>query len=273
MDLGLRDACVVVAGASRGIGRGIAKRFAEEGARLALIARNEKGLEKTAAQCQELGCREVIIAPADMSDSQAVEVAFARIRAAWSSVNVLINNAANSVGTHGTFEALSSEAPYLETYNRVTLGYVRTTRAALPLLKAAEWSRIVNLGTSGSGTGSPNLHVYLMAKNAVISMSRSQAREFAPFGISVNVLSPGGIMVEGGNWGAVMNGYFAQHDLDPSNPYHAVELSSRQFGGPKPWMDRYGLIDEYAHVAAFLGSRVNSYMTGQNVVVQGGAND
>ncbi len=273
MDLQLQDARVVVAGASRGIGRGIAKRFASEGARLALIARNEKGLEKTAAQCRELGCREVIIAQADLANSEAVESAFLWIRQAWSSVNVLINNAANSVGTHGSFEALANEALYLETYNRVTLGYVRTTRAALPLLKAADWGRIVNLGTSGSGTASPNLHVYLMAKNAVISMSRSQAREFAPFGISVNVLSPGGIMVEGGNWGEVMNGYFAEHSLDPSNPQHAVELSTRQFGGPKPWMDRYGLIEEYANVIAFLGSKTNSYMTGQNIVVQGGAND
>ncbi len=273
MDLGLQDARVVIVGASRGIGRGIAKRFAREGACLALIARNEKGLEKTAAQCRELGCREVIIARADISSSQEVATAFLRIKQAWPSINVLVNNAANSVGTHGTFESLSTDTPYAETYNRIALGYVRTTREALPLLKAAEWGRIVNLGTSGTSSGSPNLHVYLMAKNAVISMSRAQAREFAPFGISVNVLSPGGIMVEGGNWGEVMNGYYAKHGLDPANPYHAVELSSRQFGGPKPWMDRYGLIDEYANVVAFLGSRTNSYMTGQNVVVQGGAND
>lgn len=273
MDLGLQDAHVVVVGASRGIGRGIAKHFAKEGARLALIARNEKGLDKTAAQCRELGCPEVITAQADISSSEQINAAFARIRQAWSFINVLVNNAANSVGTHGNFEALSDEAMYVETFNRVTLGYVRTTRAALPLLKAAEWGRIVNLGTSGTGAGSPNLHVYLMAKNAVISMSRSQAREFAPLGISVNVLSPGGIMVEGGNWGEVMNGYYAKHGLDPSNPYHAVELSSRQFDGPKPWMNRYGLIEEYANVVTFLGSKTNSYMTGQNVVVQGGAND
>jgi 3-oxoacyl-[acyl-carrier protein] reductase len=273
MDLGLQDARVVVVGASRGIGRGIAKRFAKEGARLALIARNEKGLEKTAAQCRDLGGSEIILARADMSSSDEINAAFARIAKEWSSINVLINNAANSVGTHGTFEALSDEAMYLETYNRVTLGYVRTTRAALPLLKAAEWGRIVNLGTSGTGSGSPNLHVYLMAKNAVVSMSRSQAREFAPFGISVNVLSPGGIMVEGGNWGEVMNGYYAQYGLDPTNPCDAVELSSRHFGGSKPWMNRYGLIEEYADVVTFLGSKTNGYMTGQNVVVQGGAND
>jgi 3-oxoacyl-[acyl-carrier protein] reductase len=273
MDLGLKNARVVVVGASRGIGRGIAKRFAREGALLALVARNEKGLEKTAAQCRELGCPEVVLAQADMSSGDQVHHAFARIGTAWSSINVLVNNAANSVGTHGSFEALTDESQYLEAYNRITLGYIRTMRAALPLLKAAEWGRIINLGTSGTSAGTPNLHVYLMAKNAVISASRSLARELAPHGISVNVLSPGGIMVESGNWGEVMNGYYAKHGLDPTNPYDAVELSTRQFGGPKPWMNRYGLIDEYADVAAFLGSKVNSYMTGQNIVVQGGAND
>ncbi len=273
MDLGLQNARVVIVGASRGIGRGIARRFAKEGANVAIIARNQRGLEKTAAQCRELGCSEVLTATADISSAEQVSAAFAKISQEWPWVNVLINNAANSVGTHGSFETLTDESMYLETYNRVTLGYVRTTRAALPLLKAAEWGRIINLGTSGTNTGSPNLHVYLMAKNAVISMSRSLARELAPLGISVNVLSPGGIMVEGGNWGEVMNGYYAKHGLDPANPYDAVELSSRQFGGPKPWLNRYGLIEEYAQVAAFLGSKSNSYMTGQNIVVQGGAND
>ncbi|WP_375397474.1 SDR family NAD(P)-dependent oxidoreductase [uncultured Sphingomonas sp.] len=272
MDLGLRDAHVVVVGASRGLGRGIARAFAREGARLALIARSRKGLEKTAAQCRELGAPEVLLAEADMSSREAVDAAFAEIGKSWSTINVLINNAANSIGTHGPSEKFADETMYADAYNVITLGYVRTTRAALPFMKAADWARIVNVSTASSGGSSPVLHIYNMSKTAVVSLSKAQAREFAPYGISVNIFSPAGIMVEGGNWGEVMNGYFEKHGLDPTNPYDAVELSVRQFGGTKPWMDRYGLIAEYADAITFLGSRTNSYMTGHDMVVHGGGN-
>jgi 3-oxoacyl-[acyl-carrier protein] reductase len=270
VDLGLNGAHVVIVGASRGIGRGMARRFAEEGAQLALIARNLKGLEKTAEQCRALGCGQVICAEANMESKDAVDAAFAEIGRHWGHVNVLVNNAANSVGTHGNFEKFADEALYESVFNRVTLGYVRTTRAALPLMKAAEWGRIVNVGSAGSADAAPMLHVYNMAKLALVSFNRATAREFAPLGISVNMLSPGGIMVENGNWGEVMNGYYAKLGLDPHSPSDAVELSTRMFGGPRPWMDRFGLIEEYATVTAFLGSRANSFMTGQDVAVQGG---
>lgn len=200
MDLGLKDAHVVLVGASRGIGRAAARKFAANGAKLALIARNLKGLEKTAAQCRELGSPEVLCFAADMVSSAQIDTAFTAIGDAWGSINVLINNAANSVGTHGTFEKFTDEAVYTEAYDRIALGYVRTTRAALPYTKKAEWGRIVNVSTTSTSSASPMLHVYNMTKAALVSMSHANAKEFAPFGILVNVLSPGSIMVEGGNW-------------------------------------------------------------------------
>lgn len=271
MDLGLKDANVVVVGASRGMGRGTARKFAGEGARLALIARSRKGLEKTAEQCRAAGAPEVIVLEADMSSTVAVDAAFAELGTSWSHINALVNNAANSIGTHGNFEKFADEEVYVEAFGRITLGYVRTTRAALPFLKQAEWARIVNISTASTNHPAPFLHVYNMTKSAVVSMSKANAQEFAPFGISVNVLSPAGIMVEGGNWGEVMNGYFAKAGLDPTDPTSPVKLAKIQFGGEATWMERYGLIDEYAAAIVFLASRANSYMTGANLNIDGGS--
>ena len=275
MDLGLKDAKVVLIGASRGIGRAAARCFAAEGARLALVARSLKGLEKTAGQCAEAGSPEVLTFAADMSSSEQIDAAFAAIGKQWKSVNVLVNNAANSIGTHGTFESFADEAVHSEAFNRITLGYVRTTRAALPLMKAAQWGRIVNISTTSTSGASPMLHIYNMTKAAVVSMSHANAKEFAPLGISVNVLSPGTIMVEGGNWGEVMNGYFKEAGLDPTNPYDVLKLGNLKFGGgggDTAWMGRAGLVDEYGKAITWLGSQANSYMTGANVNIDGGSN-
>jgi NAD(P)-dependent dehydrogenase (short-subunit alcohol dehydrogenase family) len=273
MDLGLSDARVVIVGASRGMGRAAARAFAAEGARLALLARNPKGLAKTAAQCEEAGSPEVMTLTCDITCSEQIDAAFAAIAERWSSINVLINNAANSIGTHGSFEHFADTAIYTEAHDRITLGYVRTTRAALPLLKQAGWGRIVNVSSASTPKATPVLHVYNMAKAAVVSLSQANAREFAPHGILVNVLSPGGIMVEGGNWGTVMNGYFERAGLDPNDPRDAFRIQKEIFGNSDSamaWVDRLGTLEEYGAAICWLGSKVNSYMTGANVFVNGG---
>lgn len=273
MDLGLKDAHVVVVGASRGLGRATARRYAAEGAKVALLARNVKGLEKTAAQCRDAGSPEVLTFGADMADSAAIDAAFEQISKAWGSVHVLVNNAANSLGTQGAFQAMKDEA-YMEAFNRITLGYARTVRSVLPLMKAAEWGRIVNISATSTHKATPNLHIFNMTKMAMVTMSHSLAKEFAELGILVNVVSPAGIMVEGGNWGEPINSKFAEAGLDPNNPYDAPKVMSAKSGSSSEgaWLERYGLVDEYASVIAFLGSKTNSYMTGVDLNVDGGSN-
>ncbi|QIG80652.1 SDR family NAD(P)-dependent oxidoreductase [Stakelama tenebrarum] len=273
MDLGLAGANVCIVGASRGIGKATAKRFAQEGANVALLARSEKSLEKSATACRELGSGEVLTSQCDMTDGDAVKAAFATIGEKFGSLNVLINNAANSVGTHGAFAKFDDEELYLEAYNRITLGYVRTTRAALPLLRKADWGRIVNVSSISTTKPQPMLHVYNMVKSALNSWSQAMARELGEDNILVNVMSPGAIMVESGNWGEIMNGYFEKYGLDPKSPQDAFKLSKLHFGAEDSvWTNRYGYTDEYARVLTFMGSKANSYMSGANINVDGGTN-
>lgn len=273
MDLGLKGAHVVLVGASRGIGRAAARKFAAEGAKLALLARNLKGLEKTAKQCRELGAAEVLCYSMDMVSGEQIADVFRQIGEHWGSINVLVNNAANSIGTHGGVEKFTDEDVYREAYDRIALGYVRTTRAALPWMKKAEWGRIVNVSSTSTSGASPMLHIYNMTKAAVNSISKAMAKEFSPFGISVNILSPGSIMVEGGNWGEVINSYFAKTGRDPTNAKDALLMQNEMFGdgkGDLVWLDRIGYVDEYGDAICWLGSKTNSYMTGANIVVDGG---
>ncbi len=80
-------------------------------------------------------------------------------------------------------------------------------------------------------------------------------------------------MVEGGNWGDVMNGYFEELGLDRNNPHDAVTLGKMKFGAEETvWMERYGWVDEYGQTITFLGSKANSFMTGANINVDGGSN-
>lgn len=117
------------------------------------------------------------------------------------------------------------------------------------------------------------LHIYNMTKLAVVSMSMSNAKEFAKYGITVNVLSPGSIMVEGGNWGEVINSYFTKTGLDPHDARDALKMQIEMFGnegGECVWLERIGYVDEYGAAICWLGSKTNSYMTGANVNISGG---
>lgn len=273
MDLGFKGANVCVVGASRGIGKATARCLAAEGANVALIARSEKSLAKAEADCKAAGDGKVLLLPCDMSAPDEVIAAFARLADEFGSLNCLINNAANSVGTHGSFEKFQDEEAYIAAYDRNTLGYVRTTRAALPLLRKAGWARIVNVSSMSTAKPQPQLHVFNMAKSALSSWSQALAKELGPENILVNVVSPGSVMVESGNWGGVMNGYFAKHGLDPKSPQDAMKLGKLQFGADESaWTERTGLADEYARVLTFVGSKANSYMTGANINVDGGYN-
>ena len=82
-------------------------------------------------------------------------------------------------------------------------------------------------------------------------------------------------MVEGGNWGEVINSYFAETGLDPNSAFDALKMQKIKFGGgdegTSAWMQRLGYVDEYGKAIAWLGSKANSYMTGSNVNIDGGS--
>ncbi|MBB4631986.1 SDR family NAD(P)-dependent oxidoreductase [Sphingosinicella soli] len=270
MDLGYAGAKSVVVGGSRGLGRAIAIALAREGSDVVVFGRNANGLDKTVEACRAEGV-DAFSLVVDMSENEGIDAAFREIGERWGHINVIINNAANSFGTQGQFETITDEV-WQEAFNRITIGYARTIRAGLPWMRKADWARVVNLATASTRLFMSKVGVYNVTKSAVTALSKHLALDLAPEGILVNTLSPGGIMVSGGNWGPLINKGFEDAGLDSANPYHATQVMESLFGNEPSRLGRHGKIEEYVAVLLFVASRANGYMTGADINVDGGTN-
>jgi 3-oxoacyl-[acyl-carrier protein] reductase len=182
-----RDQTVLVTGASRGIGRSIALRFAEEGARLALAARTENELLQTASLVEATGARAVAI-PTDIRDRGAVEACVSRAEADLGPVDVLVNNA--GVFLWRPFLELSSEEWDLVLSTNLT-GAANFCRAVLPGMIGRRRGRIVNVSSIHGMRGEANLAAHSAAKFGLIGLTQSLAREYRTFNIAVNAVCPG----------------------------------------------------------------------------------
>lgn len=262
MDLGLRDATVVVVGGGRGMGLAAAHCFADDGARVALVGRTRDVLDAAAAQLRERGSPDAVGVVADCADEAAVQRAFGELAERWNGeLNVLVNAVGPTV--RGTFDELG-DADWRQAVDEGAMGMVRCVRAALPLLRAAEWARIVNFSAHSTQRQSVILPAYTAAKAMVTSISKNLSLLLARDEILVNVVSPGSIASE------ALVGWADSVGVDGSDPYALMAAIDEHFGHPAH-LPRAGLPTEIGPVVAFLASRRNSYMTGADINVDGGS--
>ncbi len=174
----------VVTGASRGIGRAIAARFAEAGMDVALWARDGAALERAAAEIPR--ARAYVV---DVADPAAVVVAAARVRSELGEVSVLVNNAGN-VLRKATAEITDAEWSRVIAVNLD--GTFRVTRAFLPELIRAH-GRIINIASRAGREGTALLAAYCAAKHGVVGLTRALAEELRTAKVSVNAICPGSV--------------------------------------------------------------------------------
>ncbi|MBH0778052.1 SDR family NAD(P)-dependent oxidoreductase [Nocardia bovistercoris] len=262
MDLGLRDAATVVVGGSRGMGLATARCLAEEGARVAVVGRNREDVERAAADLAERGSPDAVGLVADACDTARVREVFDELGARWDGkLNALVNTLGPNV--QGTVEDLT-DAQWHEAIDHGALSLVHTCKAALPLLRAAEWGRIVNFSAHSTQRQTVSLVAYTAAKAMVTSVSKNLSLLLAKEEILVNVVSPGTFVTP------ALTDWARSVGVDSDDPYGLMEAIGTHFGHPAQ-MPRAGLPEEIGPVAAFLASRRNSYMTGANVNVDGGS--
>lgn len=180
---------------------------------------------------------------------------------------MLINAAGPGEVGVGSFESLDDDE-WLATFDIGTLSAVRCVRAALPLLRAAEWARIVNVSAHSTKRQSPSLPAYTAAKAALTSVSKNLSISLATDGILVNTVSPGSFLSEGLK--QYLRALPADRRVDPDDLYDAMRVIKEDFGHPAH-LGRAGDPNEMGPVIAFLASPVNSYMTGADVNVDGGS--
>ncbi|UTR09043.1 SDR family oxidoreductase [Evansella sp. LMS18] len=246
MDLNLSGKNVLVTGGSKGIGKGIAKAFLDEGANVGIVARGLEGLKSAKEEMPEA---EII--QADLTDKQEREKAFKEFSNKVGDIDILINNVGGSNGSS------TMETPLEDFEAAMSLNYfsaVHFSQLAVPVMKNKEAGSIVNI-SSVFGRESGGKPTYNSAKAAMISFTKSLADEVIKDGIRVNGVAPGSILHPSGNW---------QKRLDENTEKINKFVEEQIPAG------RFGTVEEVANAAVFLASEKASWVVGATLNVDGG---
>jgi 3-oxoacyl-[acyl-carrier protein] reductase len=264
VDLGLKDRTCVVTGASRGIGLAVSRMLCAEGARVLLVARNERNVVEAADECMEAGAKAGGAAESLACDVTAPDAA-ERIAAAaedrFSPVDVLVNNAGQ--GKWRDLEAVPDE-DWQAAWDLNVMAPMRMMRLLTPGMAERGWGRVVNVASTAGKRPSASMPEYSVAKAGELSLSRLYADRFAKNGVLVNAVCPGPVksemwMDEGGL-------------LDQSKEHggHDSREEALDVAGSKRPIGRLAEVDEIASVIAFLCSEHASYVAGAAWSVDGG---
>jgi len=244
----LANKVAVVTGASRGIGAGIARAVAAEGASVVVnYASSREGADKVVADISHDGGKAIAI-QANISSEPDVQRLFVGTKKAFGRIDILVNNA----GVYG-FSPISefSASEYHRQFDTNVLGLLLTTREALKLFPAVGGS-IINVGSSVTSTNPPNGAIYTATKGAVDSITRVLSKELGPRNIRVNSINPGLVDTEGTHAIGFIGGEW-QKTREAQTP-----------------LGRTGQPSDIASVAVFLASDDSRWLTGELLLVSGG---
>jgi len=256
----LKDKVAIITGAGSGIGRGVAERFAKEGAKIALVDMNAQGLAETADMVRAAGS-DAETYEADVSQTVAVEDFFARTVERFGRVDICVNNA--GIGNPPAPIVNMTDEGFDRTIAVNLRGVFLCMRAAgQQMIKQGDGGRIISVASQAGKTGFAFLGPYCATKAGVILMTKAMAKEVGTFGICVNAVCPGTIDTP-----------LLRGTLDPILQAQGMTLEQWALntpGMPPIPLNRIGYPKDVANVITFLASDDADYMTGQAINISGG---
>ncbi len=242
--MSLKGKVAIVTGAGSGIGRAIAVRLARDEAAIAVLDLNGEGAAETAKLITDAGGKAMALV-ADCANEKAIKEAAAKIRAEWGPITILVNNA-----------GIATFVPYMditeEVWDRTIAinlkGPHLCCREVIPDMLAAGWGRIINITSSSTQSGSVAQAHYVSSKGGLLGLTKALALEYAPTGITVNMVPPGFI---------------------DTPMLRGAPIDAEAFAKTLP-MKRIGQPEDIAAACAYLASEEANYMTGQTISTNGG---
>jgi 2-hydroxycyclohexanecarboxyl-CoA dehydrogenase len=240
----------VVTGGASGIGEATCHHLAARGHRVAIIDLDGEGAQRVVKDLRAAGAEALDLA-ADITERTAVDAAFTAIRSALGPVEVLVTSA--GLVAFDPFEQMTPQR-WQRVIDVNLTGTFHCCQAAVPDMIARRWGRIVTIASSSAQRGSPRMAHYAAAKGGVIALTKSLAREYASYGITVNTIPPSGIETP------MQHQSQAEGHL-PANHVMASAIPLGHLGTP----------DDIAAAVAFLASEEAGFITGQVLGVNGGS--
>ncbi len=259
MDFGIAGKVALSSGGSKGMGREVSIDLAREGCKVVVCARGKEAVDDTVATIRDAG-GEAVPAYVDMATKDGIDEAVRIAEENWGSPDIAVGNVYGP--RHGRWEETSDE-DFREAYEQMLMSQVYLLRAVTPAMKEKGWGRIVLIGSISSKQ--PHKELPLVTANvtrtAALALNRSVANELGHDGITVNTIGTGGFATE--RYYEYMRGQAEANGVD-FDEHDAARRDAFPVG-------RLGRPDEMSAVIVFLCSERASYVTGQFIMVDGGA--
>lgn len=249
LDISLEGKTAIVTGGGRGIGKAIAAALAEAGANVVIASRKLENLEAAAAEMKSLPGN-VVPMQCHVGHDEDVQKLLAATQAEVGPVDVLVNNSATNLGQGPSLETTAVMLEKMIAVN-VRAAY-NLVHGVVPGMRERGGGSIINIASISGIQPQPGGMLYSFTKAGLLMMTRSWAREFGPWNVRVNAIAPGLIKTD-------FSAYFWED-----------EKRRKALVGHQP-IQRLGMPEDIGFAAAYLASERSSFMTGQTMVIDGGA--
>lgn len=256
MDLQLKGKTALVLASSSGLGKAIAHELADEGANVMLTSRSEDKLKAAKEEIEKTAKGTVSYTLLDQMKHESIKEAVETTRQKFGSIAILVNNSGGPPA--GSFEDFADE-DWQQAFELTLLSYVRIIRMVLSDLKENK-GRILNNTSTSTKEPIDGLTLSNVFRTGILGLSKTLSQELAAEGILVNTIGPGRIQTERIE---TLDQVAADNQGKTKEEIKSGSLTSIPMG-------RYGEPEEFAKVATFLVSGANTYLTGQNILVDGG---